>query len=130
MLKLHPTLVNKNILNNPASYEFINSLKSFQVTEQFLKDKKNKNNCTICLAKLDLDEEVSKQSCEHTFHLSCIQFWLSKVENLYFSKLFRRFYDFNFLKSATCPICMKVFSQSCNQNCSNESMVIKRETLL
>ena len=77
MLKLHPTLFKESLLNNPASNEVINNLKFFQTTKEFLKDK---NSCTICLAKFDIDEEVSKLSCEHSFHFSCIHFWLSKVK--------------------------------------------------
>ena len=79
MLKLHPTLFKENASNNPASIEFIKSLKSFQITENLLKEKIVKNGCAICMDKLDIDEEASKLSCDHVFHVTCIQFWLSKV---------------------------------------------------
>ena len=36
MLKLHPTRLNESVLNNPASHELINNLKSFQVTKEIL----------------------------------------------------------------------------------------------
>jgi hypothetical protein len=79
MLRLHPTLFTENLANNPASNDFISNLKSFPITESLIKEKFAKNNCTICMGKLEIDEEVSKLSCEHVFHFSCIQFWLSKV---------------------------------------------------
>ncbi len=76
---MHPTLFNEIFPSTPASFEFINSLKSFQITENELKEQSKNNNCAICLGKLELDEEASKLKCEHIFHITCIQFWLSKV---------------------------------------------------
>ena len=48
-------------------------------------DENEREECSICLEKFNINEEVFKTPCEHLFHVTCITEWL--------------------YKNKTCPIC-------------------------
>ena len=48
-------------------------------------DENERDECSICLEKFNIDEEVFKTPCNHMFHVTCLTEWL--------------------YKNKTCPIC-------------------------
>lgn len=89
MLKTHPGLfkLNKKIDSNGNNgKKFFRNWKNKQayLSKLFILDYVNKSQCLICLAKFDMDDFYTSLNCEHTFHILCIQTWLSKVFILLF----------------------------------------------
>ena len=41
----------------------------------------NESKCTICLNKIEDDEEIIQLECGHFFHINCIEKWLKKCSN-------------------------------------------------
>ncbi|OCK76357.1 hypothetical protein K432DRAFT_463390 [Lepidopterella palustris CBS 459.81] len=60
----------------PASLEAIAALPKKKVTsEMFGSD--GKAECSICMAEVNKDEEITELYCCHWFHSQCIGKWLS-----------------------------------------------------
>ncbi|CDW84456.1 zinc finger protein [Stylonychia lemnae] len=61
---------------------FMNAIKilSKKNSKKVEETSKNSNDCTICLAKLQDDQEITELNCEmgHYFHTDCIQNWMKK----------------------------------------------------
>jgi hypothetical protein len=69
-----------------------NNLKKLDIKINILKDsseigviEKNLDNnlyCPICLKKLPINKNIKRlESCNHKFHIKCINTWLSKNNN-------------------------------------------------
>ena len=65
----------------PTSKQFIDSLPRKVLREE------SKEDCPICLKRLDQDEEVMWLPCSHQFHSDCLTAWLNKA--------------------ASCPLCRR-----------------------
>jgi len=62
----------------PASKEFVASLPTSKITEQ---DKVNDAKCPVCLKSFEEDESLMCLPCDHRFHSTCIEPWLSKTNS-------------------------------------------------
>jgi hypothetical protein len=69
----------------PPKILTMEELMAFPVTK-YESDKGTESACTICLENFVEEEDVRMLPCAHTFHLVCIDTWLTK-------------------KSGTCPCC-------------------------
>lgn len=52
----------------------------------------SKENCAICIDELTSENDVRTLDCNHSFHKSCIDDWISRAYDYY-----------------TCPLCMRVY---------------------
>ena len=65
--------------NNIIKYAW---LKKEKLTETIMKEKKDINDCTICLEMLKLNDDINILKCGHIFHYKCIE----KVVDHHFSR--------------------------------------------
>lgn len=61
----------------PASQSAIDSLPKRPITQQDLGDQ-GKAECSICMADVDIGEEVTVLPCSHWFHDDCVRHWLNE----------------------------------------------------
>lgn len=62
--------------------------KNLIVNEPEKKKLENESECSICLNKIDKDEDIYNISCNHTFHASCLYTWMEHSKD-----------------DPTCPLC-------------------------
>ena len=56
--------------NNIIKYSW---LKKEKLTQEIIKEKKNSYECTICLEKLNINDDINILKCGHIFHYKCIE---------------------------------------------------------
>ena len=64
------TNFNKNMFEKKEKYEW---LKKEKFTEKLFEKNKEEYECSICLEKLKLNEDITKLKCNHIFHYNCIE---------------------------------------------------------
>lgn len=73
--------------NPPASKSAVDNLHKFEVTEQFLSEKMNKEkekenelefHCSVCKDEFEIGNMLVKIPCKHNFHEECILPWLKE----------------------------------------------------
>ncbi len=80
ILQAHSEFFESSPVHYPGSVDYINSLETFKVTDNFLT--KKQHHCTICSGPFVINEELNSLECGHLYHSICIKAWLSKVSNL------------------------------------------------
>jgi len=68
-----------------ASEEIINQLPKSKLDVQQLDENTGKAECSICMADVDIGEEITTLPCKHWYHFDCIKAWLTEHD--------------------TCPVC-------------------------
>ena len=75
--KLLPAGWEMHLSKSQSKHFFTNSQKNISQWKMPAKEDENKDGCSICLDRFEEREIMTKLSCGHEFHTSCIENWLN-----------------------------------------------------